>query len=93
KAFGANANTILLQFIFENIILTLIGGFIGWILAILVIFIINDSGLLEDIELRFHYLTFIYSLLICIVFGVLSGAIPAYRISKLNIVESLKRAV
>lgn len=90
KSFGADSATILWQFVFENVILTLIGGAIGLVMALVLIYIINDSGFLENVKLGFNATVFLYSLLICIAFGVLSGIIPAYRMSKMQIVESLK---
>lgn len=91
KAFGASSGNILVQFVFENIILTLIGGIIGFVLALVLINVINESNILESIKLQFNFGVFFYSLIICLVFGVLSGIIPAYRMSKVQIVAALKR--
>jgi len=91
KAFGASSKTILFQFIFENIILTIIGGVIGFTLALIIIYVINDSQILEDTILNFNFKVFIYSLLICLFFGILSGLIPAWRMSKVHIVNALKQ--
>jgi len=91
KAFGASSSNILFQFVFENIILTFIGGAIGFVLALILINIINSSQWLEDTTLSFNYRVFFYSLLICLFFGILSGLIPAYRMSKVHIVNALKQ--
>jgi putative ABC transport system permease protein len=91
KAFGANSQTILFQFVFENIILTLIGGLIGFTLALIIIYVINDSQILKDTILSFNYKVFIYSFLICLFFGILSGLIPAWRMSRVHIVDALKQ--
>lgn len=91
KAFGASSSTILYQFVFENIILTLIGGIIGFILALIIIYVINDSQILKDTILNFNFKVFFYSFLICLFFGILSGLIPAWRMSKVHIVNALKQ--
>jgi putative ABC transport system permease protein len=91
KAFGASSKTILFQFVFENIILTIIGGIIGFALALILIYVINDSQVLEDTLLRFNYTVFLYSLVICLFFGILSGLIPAWRMSRVHIVAALKQ--
>lgn len=91
KAFGAHSGTILFQFVFENIILTFLGGIIGFILALVLIQVINDSGALGDAILRFNFRIFLYSFLICLFFGILSGLIPAYRMSKMQIAKALKQ--
>lgn len=91
KAFGAHSGNILFQFVFENVILTFIGGFIGFVLALILINIINDSNVLGEIVLQFNGTVFLYSFLIVLVFGILSGIIPAWRMSKLQIANALKQ--
>lgn len=90
KAFGATQSDILSQFIFENIIQTLLGGLIGFVFAFLAISIINQSKYLGTIVLEIDLAFFFYSILICLVFGVLSGLLPALKMSKLQIVNALK---
>ena len=90
KAFGATKSHILTQFIFENIVQTLVGGFIGFILAFIAIYFINQSKILGTIVLKMDFAFFIYSLLICLLFGILSGLLPALKMSKLQIVNALK---
>ncbi|MEM9544557.1 MAG: ABC transporter permease [Bacteroidota bacterium] len=90
KAFGATKNEILTQFVFENIIQTLIGGLLGFVLAFLAIYFINDSKILGSIVLEIDLVFFFYSFIICIFFGVLSGLLPAFKMSKLQIVNALK---
>ncbi|WP_235298773.1 ABC transporter permease [Portibacter marinus] len=90
KAFGASKGNILGQFIFENVILTIIGGFIGLGLASLLIYFINSANLLEFLKLTVNYKFFIISFIIVILFGIISGFLPAYRMSKIHIVNALK---
>jgi len=90
KAFGAYSGTILYQFVFENIIITFIGGIIGMVLALLVLYIINDSQVLPEIVLDFNLRVFVYSILLCLGFGVLSGLLPAWKVSRLQIADVLK---
>lgn len=90
KAFGAHSGNILFQFVFENIVLTLIGGVIGFILAYLLLNTINGSNFLNGTILSFNYHVFIYSFLICLGFGILSGFLPAWRMSRVHIVNAIK---
>lgn len=92
KAFGADSGNILFQFIFENIVLTLIGGIIGFVLAFFLLNTINGSDFLNGTQLQFNYKVFLYSLLICLLFGILSGFIPAYKMSRVHIVNALKNS-
>ena len=90
KAFGAPIRTLLWQFIIENIFITLIGGVITLLLTYTLIYLINTSGWIAYADLTINANVFIISLLICLVFGLLSGLLPALRMSKLNIADALK---
>lgn len=89
KSFGADSRHILFQFLFENVIITFIGGAIGMILAFAVIQFINQSEVLPDATLGFNWRVFLYSFLVCLLFGLLSGLLPAWRMSRLHIVKGL----
>lgn len=91
KSFGADQSHIVTQFIVENIVLTVIGGLIGLALAVLLISLINSGGYLGDSKMVLNGKFFLYSFLITIVFGILSGVIPAWRMSKIQIVKALKQ--
>ena len=90
KAFGASSKTLVYQFIVENIILTLLGGLIGLILSIIAIYILNSLNLIANLELSVNFTVLFIGLLICLFFGLLSGVYPAWRMSKLNVVNALK---
>lgn len=89
KAFGADARHVLTQFLFENVIVTLIGGLIGFVLAFIVIRLINASGVLPDSLLSFNWRVAAISLGVCLLFGLLSGLLPAYRMSRQQIAAGL----
>lgn len=90
KAFGASSATIIGQFVIENIFLTLLGGLLGFILSAGVLWLINDSGIIVYADLGLNLRVFAYGLLLCIVFGLISGVFPAYKMSRLQAVEALK---
>ncbi len=90
KAFGANARDILYQFIFENLVLTFIGGTIGMLLAVGLISYINSNDILGITRLSYSTEVFVYFLLVIIFFGLLSGILPAYRMSRANVADSLR---
>jgi len=91
KAFGASSKTLVYQFIVENIILTLVGGLIGLVLSVVVIYLINSANLIANLELSVNFMVLFIGLLICLFFGLLSGVYPAWRMSKLNVVTALKQ--
>ena len=90
KAFGASSKTLVYQFLVENLILTLLGGLIGVFLSVMVMYLINDAHLIANLNLSLNFTVLGYALLTCIFFGLFSGVYPAWRMSKLNIVEALK---
>jgi len=83
KAFGAHRGNVIMQFIVENIVQTFLGGLIGLGIAWILISVINQGGYLGKSVLEFNSKFFLYSLLVTLIFGVLSGFVPAYRMSKL----------
>lgn len=90
KAFGASSTTLVYQFIVENVILTLLGGIFGIIFSLLLMCFLNSSDLFPGMDLSLNATVMFYSVLICLVFGFLSGVYPAWRMSRLNIVTALK---
>ena len=90
KAFGASRTNILFQFVFENVLLTLLGGILGLIAAMSIIYLVNSEGILANMKLSINTKFFVYSLCTILLFGILSGILPSFRMSKLNIVKALK---
>jgi putative ABC transport system permease protein len=90
KAFGASSRTLVYQFIVENIILTLLGGIIGVVLSVIALQVINSAHLIANLELTINFTVLFIGLLVCLMFGLLSGVYPAWRMSKLNVVTALK---
>ena len=90
KAFGAPARTLVGQFLVENILLTLIGGTLGFVLSILVLRGITQSGLFSYAHFTVNLRVFAYGMALATLFGLISGVYPAWRMSRLNPVQALK---
>ena len=90
KSFGADSRDILYQFLFENMVLTVIGGAVGCILALLLIRYINANDLVGIVRLSFSLKVFVYFLIVIALFGLLSGILPALRMSRTNVADALR---
>jgi putative ABC transport system permease protein len=90
KAFGASARKLVGQFLFENIFITFLGGGIAVILASVFIAVFNDSGLIPGADLALNFRILLIGMAVCLTFGVASGVIPAFRMSRLNVVDALR---
>jgi putative ABC transport system permease protein len=92
KAFGASASTLTVQFIIENVILTIMGGTIALIFSGLVIAYLNRVGIAsyDYLMLRINWKVAIVAFILSCVFGLLSGVYPAWRMAKLSVVDALK---
>ena len=93
KSFGASSITLVGQFIVENIILTLIGGLIGLILTYIVLTIFNLSNIIPYAHFNMNFRIFGFALLITLLFGLLSGVYPAWRMSRLKPVQALQGGI
>lgn len=87
KALGAKNRDILKQFLFESIILTVIGGILGIIIGLFLSFVI---GAVIGITPVISLLSIIVSMSISVVVGVIFGVSPARRASKLNPIDALR---
>ncbi|PWG78771.1 ABC transporter permease [Pararcticibacter amylolyticus] len=90
KAFGASSGTLAVQFIIENIILTLGGGIIGLIFSFLILSAVNNSALIPNLTLTINFTVLLYAIIACLIFGFLSGVYPAWRMSRMEVVNALK---
>jgi putative ABC transport system permease protein len=92
KAFGAPVRTLIGQFVIENLFITAIGGTIALVLSSLIVHLINRSGLIVKADLTINLTVFAASVLICLVFGIMSGLLPALRMARVSIAQALKNA-
>jgi len=92
KTLGFTRQRVLSIFISESVALALAGGVLGVLAAIPLIVVITKGFIGVGIPLNMHVNgpTAGLSLLIALILGVVSGYVPAYRVSRLNIVDALR---
>jgi putative ABC transport system permease protein len=100
KALGARQRHVLLQILFEGLLLTLTGGLLGFGLSLLLVKIIGslpflgalfeDTSGRGDIHLSVSLSALIISSSILTLVGVIAGMIPAIRAARLNPVQAIR---
>jgi putative ABC transport system permease protein len=93
KAFGATSAQLVGQFLVENTLLCLAGGLISLACTGAVLHLLEGSGLIPYLKVDLDLAVFGYGMLIAAVFGLLSGVIPAWKMSRLDPVHALKGAI
>lgn len=87
KALGARTGSILLQFLFESAIITLLGGLIGIVLGALLAFIVCT---LMGFQAKVSLVTVVIASLFSSAVGIFFGIYPARRAAKLSPIEALR---
>ncbi|MFC2151201.1 ABC transporter permease [Bacteroidota bacterium] len=86
KSLGAKRKFILFQFLFEAVMLSLIGGIIGLFLIFIGSLIASNK---IDLEISLTFGNVILGLIISVIIGIISGIFPSYKAAKLNPVEAI----
>lgn len=87
KAIGARDEDIMLQFLFEPLLLSLLGGITGMLLGIV---ITKSVAYYLNYTLSIGYSMIVISLLASLLVGILAGIIPARKATRLNPTEALR---
>jgi putative ABC transport system permease protein len=90
KSLGATPGRILQQFLIEAIVICLIGGIGGIIMAIPIGNLIAQTISSGNASFIIPWLWMTVGIFICIIVGLFSGIYPAFRASKMDPVEALR---
>ncbi len=86
KALGAKRFFILLQFLVESVLLSIIGGMLGIIMIFIATLFINY---LYDLNIYLTMTNMLLAIFISGIIGVVAGYAPAYSAAKMNPVEAI----
>lgn len=88
KSIGATNKDILLDFLSESIIISVVGTAIGILLSVT---IVKIASIILGYNIFIKGKAILYSVIISVTLGVLFGIFPAYKASKFKPVEALRR--
>jgi putative ABC transport system permease protein len=87
KAIGGRKRSIRMQFLYESIIISLLGAVFGSILGILVG---NSFSLVLNTGFVFPWVWLFWGMLICTIVGILAGLYPSLKASRMNPIQALR---
>ena len=90
KAFGATGLQLAGQLVVENVLLCLAGGLLGLACTQGVLWLLERSHVIPYLEVGVNPAVFGCGMLLAFVFGLLSGLVPAWKMSRLDPVHALK---
>lgn len=88
KAIGAKRGIILLEFLFEAIALSILGGIVGLILVVILAKGISATG---TFIMFLSFENVLWGLFSSILVGIISGILPALQASRLDPVEAIRK--
>lgn len=101
RSFGATRGGVMGQIVAENLVLTLMAGVVGLLFCLIISYcwggtLFADSRLMYlntapviEWKMLFKFSTFIYALLFCLALNLLSSGWPAWRASRMSIINAL----
>jgi putative ABC transport system permease protein len=92
KAVGARSSDIIIQFLFESMMIAFVGGLIGFILGLGVVHMVASIAQGRGYEWHvFLTMDMVFSsLMISVILGFIFGIYPAWRASKISPMEALR---
>lgn len=90
KAIGAKKKFILIQFLFEAIILALIGGLVGIVLVLFISVVVSSA---TEFQYTLSLYNILIGLLLSVFIGAISGFLPARSASNLDPVEAIRSGI
>jgi putative ABC transport system permease protein len=95
RAYGCTRSRIIMDIINENMIITIVGGIIGLVAAI--IFGLTYDGLFEQADsasspalgMIINFQNILAAFIACLVLNIISAAIPAWQASRINPIEAI----
>ena len=89
RAFGAPRTTITALLLIDNLLVTTVGGMLGLVFSFLFFAALNEDSWSNLFFVFFNWRAFFYYIAVFLLIGGIAGILPAYRLSKQQIVTAL----
>ncbi|MFC1599685.1 ABC transporter permease [Patescibacteria group bacterium] len=92
KSIGATNSLVKAQFLAESVLITLLGGVVGILVGIILVFTIDIVAKLQGFEFNLSVSldSILVAIIAAVIFGILFGLYPARKASDLKIVDALR---
>jgi putative ABC transport system permease protein len=90
RSFGSSKMMLIKHQFLEHFVFVLIGGVMSLAFSSLILLLIQKCELIPGSDLHISIFTLLWGLVFVFIFSFLSGLIPTYKLTKLNLVKSLK---
>jgi predicted permease len=94
-ALGAGKSRIIQQLLTESVLLSLVGGLCGWLLAALfvkLLVVLNPVPLPAFVKIELNLAVLVFTLVICGMCGILMGLAPAFHASRRDLQDAIKES-
>jgi putative ABC transport system permease protein len=89
RAFGAPRTNITVMLLVDNLFVTTVGGILGLVFSFLFFAALNEDSWSNLFLVFFNWRAFFYYIAVFLIIGAIAGVLPAYRLSKQQIVNAL----
>ena len=92
KAVGAHSRHIIVQFLVETVMITLMGGVIGILLGSIISYVVGRVAISMNYnwDIIISFSSILLSCFVSVSIGLIFGIVPARRASRLNPIEALR---
>ena len=96
KAFGASSRVLVGQFLVENLMFSILGGMLGFVLSAIIFegfaksLLANLNAVFPEGHSLVNWRVFLACLVLSIIYGIATGVYPAWRMSKVHPVHALR---
>lgn len=90
RSYGAKKRIILGQLLAENLLITALGSIIAIVVSFVVLHLVEASDLMPEAHFSFNFRILAWGIAFTLLLNFFSGIIPAWKISRLHIIQSLK---